>query len=169
MSTETTVKKDSLEKLYYNQIIDHIEGINPSELTSDIDSILLDKSKKSLGDKCSKYGYIIEDSIKIIHRSIGKIKSSHFDGTVIFNLKLEVKVCNPTEGDIIECQVIGKNKMGILAKKKPLIIALSQLHHDDTTLFNNINVNQVIQVKVIDTKFSLNDKDIQVIGKIYNL
>lgn len=168
MSTETIIKK-TLEKLYYIQIIDHIEGISASELTSDIDSILLDKSKKSLGNKCSKYGYILEESIKIIHRSIGKIKSSHFDGTVIYNLKLEVKVCNPTEGDIVECQVIGKNKMGILAKKKPLIIALSQLHHNETSIFNSININQTIQVKVIDTKFSLKDKDIQVIGKIYNL
>ena len=168
MSTETIIKK-TLEKLYYIQIIDHIEGIDASELTSDIDSILLDKSKKSLGNKCSKYGYILEESIKIIHRSIGKIKSSHFDGTVIYNLKLEVKVCNPTEGDIVECQVIGKNKMGILAKKKPLIIALSQLHHNETSIFNSININQTIQVKVIDTKFSLKDKDIQVIGKIYNL
>ena len=109
------------------------------------------------------------DSIKIIQRSIGKIKSSHFDGTIIFNLKLEIQVCNPTEGDIVEVNVVGKNKMGILAKQKPLIIALSQLHHEDVELFNSININQKIQIQVIDTKFSLNDKDIQVIGKIYNI
>ena len=163
------VSSKQLKDLFYTQIIDHVEGISSLSLTSNIESVLLEQSKKSLGNKCSKYGYIMEDTIRILQRSIGKIKSSHFDGTVVYNLKLEVTVCNPAEGDIVECVVVGKNKMGILAKQDPLIIALSQLHHNDLSIFSNINVNQTIYVSVVDSKFSLNDKNIQVIGKIYNL
>lgn len=168
LSTSNTNKihKD----IYYTQIIDHVEGISNLDLKNkDIDSILLEKSKNSLGDKCSKNGFILKDSIKLLQRTIGRIKSSHFNGMIIFNIKLEVKICSPSEGDIIECVVFGKNKMGILAKKFPLIIALSQLHHDDKTLFDKVQINQKISVQVIDTKFSLNDNEIQVIGKIYNL
>ena len=166
MSEYKMSNKQNLEKLFYTQIIDHVEGLSPILLTNNIENVLLEQSKKSLGNKCSKYGYIMEDTIRILQRSIGKIKSSHFDGTVIYNLKLEVTVCNPSEGDIINCVVVGKNKMGILAKQHPIIIALSQLHHDDKNIFSDINVDDEIKVSVIDSKFSLNDKNIQVIGKI---
>lgn len=171
MSKIYSMENNNLQKLFYTQIINHIEGISSINLNNNIDDILLRKSKESLGDKCSKNGYILKDSIKIIKRSIGKIKSSHFNGMVIFNIKLEVTVCNPSEGDIIKCKVVGKNKMGILAKTPPLLIALSLLYHTEQVtidLFNNVNVNDTIMVKVIDSKFSLNDTEIQIIAKIYS-
>jgi DNA-directed RNA polymerase subunit E'/Rpb7 len=168
MSKISNIDNKILKNLFYTQIIDHTEGISSINLNNNIDNILLQKSKESLGDKCSKNGYILKDSIKIIKRSIGKIKSSHFNGMVNFNIKLEVSICNPSEGDIIECKVVGKNKMGILAKKNPLLIALSLLHHTDTITFNNVELDDNIRVEVIDSKFSLNDKEIQIIAKLYS-
>jgi len=163
-----SLEKSEIKSLYYIQIIDHVESIKAQDLSHNIDEILLLKSKNSLGNKCSKDGFILKDSIRIIDRTIGKINSSHFTGDVNFKLKLEVKLCNPTEGDIIKCNVIGRNKMGILAKVYPLIIALSQLHHTDLDHFNSIKENDEIMVEVIDSKITLNEKDIQIIAKLYN-
>ena len=85
------------------------------------------KIRKKLGNKCSKFGYVKQESINILERSIGRINSSHFNGNVIYDLKLEIQVCNPKEGDILIAKVIGKNKMGVLAENRPIIIALSKL------------------------------------------
>ena len=156
----------SSHNIFYTSIINEKISLYPSELNADIDSIILSKIKKKLGDKCHKNGFIKKDSIKLLERSIGSIKSSHFNGNVIYNVKIEVKVCNPKEDDIIMCKVLGKNKMGILANNFPLTIALSKLHHEDLSKFDSINPGDSIKVSVICTKFELNDNEIDVVAKL---
>ena len=133
--------------------------------TMDIDSLLLEKIKENIGDKCHKEGFIRKDNIKIIERSLGKINSSHFNGTIIYDCKVGVDICNPLEGDILDCVVKGKNKMGILADNSPLIIALTKFHHQDLNIFNEIKVGDSLKVKVIDSQYDFLDENIQVIAR----
>ena len=46
----------------------------------------------TLARKCSKYGYVKGDSIRILERSIGKINTTHFTGNVIFDIKLLLRI-----------------------------------------------------------------------------
>ena len=116
------------QNIFYPMIIEHIQELSPSEISdnTDINSILIEKIKNDIGDKCQQNGFIKKDSIKILDRSIGKIISSHFNGDIVYNLKLEAMVCNPLEGSIINCEVIGINKVGIMCKKTPILIVLSK-------------------------------------------
>jgi DNA-directed RNA polymerase subunit E'/Rpb7 len=164
MEEKTNTK---LKDLYIPMIINERDEILPKNLHNNIDELLLNKIKNRLGNKCSKHGYINKDSIKLIERTIGKINSSHFNGNVIFDLKLEVDICKPAEGDIIEVKVIGRNKMGILAQNLPMIVALSKIHHDDYEKFDSIQQGQTIKVKVIDSKFQLNDSEIHIIARLF--
>tara|TARA_Y100000385_G_scaffold274156_1_gene316900 strand:- start:70 stop:600 length:531 start_codon:yes stop_codon:yes gene_type:complete len=167
-SSEKSIRRR--DKTYYPNIISHRESICPSTIDGDINTELLKLSKKKLGNKCHKEGYIDTDSIKLIERSIGKINTSHFNGAVIYDLKLEVKTCNPIEGDILNCKVIGVNKMGIMCQNYPLLIALSKIHHnEDLERFQSVKKGDNIKVEVICSKFELNDKEINVIGKLYEL
>jgi DNA-directed RNA polymerase subunit E'/Rpb7 len=157
----------SLQKFFYSKVIQQKELICPNELVNDIDTVILDKIKKNIGNKCSKEGYIDKDSIEIVERSIGKINTSHFSGNIEYNIKIKANTCNPLEGDVIRCKVLGKNKIGILCKNEPLLIALSKVHHEDNlSIFENIQINDTIDVKVICSKFEYNDTEIHVIGKI---
>ena len=151
---------------FYTSVISEKVSLVPKELNSDIDTVILNKLKGKLGDKCNKNGYVDRKSIKLIERSIGSIKSEHFNGNVIYNVKLEAKICHPKEDDIVTCKVIGKNKMGILAVKHPLTIALSKLHHEDLDKFDSINPGDVIKVSVICIKYELNDNEIDVVAKL---
>ena len=149
------------DNVYYTTTIADIQEIIPSEISksTDIESILLDKIKNKIGDKCSKEGYIKKESIKIIDRSIGKIISAHLNGNIVYHLKLEVDICKPLEGNIFECKVIGINKMGIMCKKEPMLIALSKIYHEDSIdLFN--------KVEVIASRYEFNDNEINIIGKL---
>jgi len=158
-----------IDNVYYTTIIHDIQEIIPSEITksNDIESILLDKIKNKLGNRCSKEGYIKKESIKIIDRSIGKIISSHLNGNIVYNLKLEVDICKPLEGNVFECKVLGLNKMGIMCKKEPMLIALSKIYHDDCIdLFNKIKIDDIIKIEVIASRYEFNDNEINVIGKL---
>lgn len=156
------------DQTFYPVIITNKESLSSNEIGEEIDISLLDKIKKRLGNKCSKDGYIEEKSIKLIERSIGRINTAHFTGDIIFDIKLEVKCCNPMEGDILECEVMGKNKMGIICHSFPLLIALSKIHHKDKIdKFDKINIGERIKVEVLCSKFELNDTEINVIARLH--
>ena len=158
------------QNIFYTLIIDYTQELSPSELniSNDTNTILLEKVKNNIGNKCSKEGYIKKDSIKLIEKSLGRIISSHFNGDIVYNLKLEVDICNVTEGDIVNCKVIGINKMGIMCEKKPLLVALSKIYHEDNLeKFENIQVGEYIDIEVVCSRFEYNDNEINVIGKLY--
>ena len=56
--------------------------LTPNELNKNFESTILTKIKATLENSCSKHGYIKKDSIKIIKRTPGYIKESHFNGNI---------------------------------------------------------------------------------------
>lgn len=153
--------------LFFPTILELTENISPSDTVNmDINKFLLEKVKSKIGDKCHKDGYIKKDTISIVERSIGKIISSHFNGDIVFNLRLSVDVCKPVQGDKITCTVVGKNNAGIMAQNEPLFIALSPFYHSNTEIFDSIKENDNIVVEVIASQYEFNDENIQVIGKL---
>ena len=152
-------------KIYYPSTINLKESITADQINQDINTILLEKIKDKIGDKCHKEGFIKKDSITIIERTIGIIISSHFNGDIVYNLKLNVQICNPVQGNEILCRIKGKNNMGIIASNDILVIALTKLHHTDISLFENLQEQDVIKISVICSQYEYNDKNIQVIGQ----
>lgn len=154
------------EKIYITT--DELNRCNKKNIHKQI----LKKIKHKIGNKCYKYGLILEDSIKIINRSMGVFNDSHFNASISMMIKFEAKICNPNEGLILECYPISSNKMGTLCSitedinKSPLIILLAKQHHIDNKHFKNIKVGKKIYITVVGKKFDLNDRQISVIGKL---
>ena len=136
---------------------------------SEIDELLLKNLKEKVGNKCSKEGFVKKDSIKILHRGIGKIPASHFNGKIRYDITFSVEICDPPIGSIIECKVINKNKMGIIAEsieeKSPLIILVATQHHMENQDYMSIEIGSIIFVEVIGKKYELNDTKISIISK----
>jgi hypothetical protein len=159
-------KSSELSNLFYPQIIDVKESIFPLELRdNDIDSILLEKIRKQIGNRCNQIGYIDENTLKIISRSIGKINTSHFNGQVYYDVKCEAGVCLPVEGDRIRAKVVGKSKTGILCIRNPLKIVIANLHHEDKSFMDILEKGDEVLIEVIGTRFQLNDKALEVVAK----
>ena len=95
-----------------------------------------------------------------------QLNSSHLNGSISCDVSYQANLCNPDEGSIVECEVKSINKMGILAEKHPLTIVLARQHHSDMDAFEIVEVNDVIQVKIIGKRFELNDEQITAIGKL---
>ncbi len=96
--------------------------IHPRHLNDKLDTIILKQAKDALENKCSGYGFI-KQIIKIQQKTDGKITN---DGFILFNIFLEVLICSPNIGDIIECEITDKDeRIGKpMMKKEPLLVVI---------------------------------------------
>jgi len=146
--------------------------LKPNEINQDFDKIILKKLKAIYENVCSKYGYIKNNSIKILKRSIGTIKTQHFNGNVCFDVVCIAEICNPIQGSIIKCKVKAKNSLGLLAEgyydKIPIleiIIPKISAGIKSEVDLDTITIGQEIKIEVCGKKYQLFDKHISIIGK----
>jgi DNA-directed RNA polymerase subunit E'/Rpb7 len=146
--------------------------LKSNELAPNIEEILYKKLKNSLENMCSKHGYIKKNSIKIIKRSVGKIKIQHFNGNIIFDLHCVAEICNPAQGSIIKCKVNAKNSLGILAEGYYDNVPILQIFVPKISAgiqseinIDKVNIGYEINIEVCGKKFLLYDKYISIIGK----
>jgi DNA-directed RNA polymerase subunit E'/Rpb7 len=147
--------------------------LTPNELNKNFESTILTKIKATLENSCSKHGYIKKDSIKIIKRTPGYIKESHFNGNIAYDLNCIAEICNPAQDSVVKCIVKAKNNLGLLAIGKyeemaileVIIPKISSGILSDVNI-DNINIGDEINVIVCGKKFTLYDKMISIIGRI---
>lgn len=158
-----------MSNIFSEQICSKKISISPSELNNnkDIDALICDKIKNSIGNRCINEGYVDKDTIKIIRRSIGKINAIHFNGNINYNVEYVANICNPYKNmKINNCEVKNINKMGIMAINKPLNIVIARQHHEDQEGFDEIKIGDKISIIIIGLRYELNDKEITVVGKL---
>lgn len=154
------------ENIFFNSMIKQRVIVQAKYLNSHINQYLLDYLKHRFEGKCVSEGYIQQDSIEIIEKSIGYINGSRFMGDVNYDILFKANICNPMINNIIECEVKFINKLGLLCKNGPITIIVGRQFHFNPNLLDNIQVGELIKVSVIDKKFSLNDRQIEVTAKL---
>jgi len=106
-------------------------------------------------------GYINEN-IEIINRSIGKLKPSHFNGCIYYNIQVVFNICVPLIGTVIKCQIIGKNDAGVLCEALPLKIMLCS----DIDDIDDLEVGKEVLIEILNYKVVINDSNIKVLGRL---
>jgi DNA-directed RNA polymerase subunit E'/Rpb7 len=158
-----------MDSLYISKIVNESVSIEPKYMNNKLEHHILKKLKNKYEGKCIKEGYIKTDSIKILKRSAGKIVSSHFNGNVIFHIKMSIELCNPLNNTVIDVQITNNNKMGILAviphdSNSPLNILLPRQYHIDNDTFVGLKIGDIISIKILGTRFEFGESEISVIG-----
>ena len=120
-----------------------------------------------LEGKCNKNGYIKNGSVRIVNYSNGLLQN----GNVKFKIIYEAYVCNPVEGHLIDCNVTNVTKAGIKAEVSdnndvPLVIFIARDHHHQDRDFLSVKENDNITVRVVGTRYELNDTYIAIIGEL---
>lgn len=144
--------------------------------TKDIDGLIKFHLKKRIENVCGKYGYVLEDSVSIVKRSIGKIVTHNGDSKVEFNITYKMETISPCNGDIYEVIIDNVTKMGIISylnfddkklnsvKESPVLVIIPQIYLDeDLSIYTK---NKKVQIEVLDKRIKYRAKQIQVIGKI---
>jgi DNA-directed RNA polymerase subunit E'/Rpb7 len=118
--------------------------------------------------KCVAEGFIKSGSTKIIRHSSGVIERG---SNIVFEIIFECYICFPVEGLIVSCIVKNSVKAGIRAESatddpSPIVVFLAKDHHYNSKDFNDVQIGDTINVRVIGQRFELNDKAISIIGEL---
>lgn len=154
------------DDLFYELVLKERIIIEPKYLNNKINQTLVDRLKNKIEEKCISEGYVKKNSIEVIKKGLGLLKGSQFNGNINYELLYKAHICNPKVGSIIQAKVKFINKLGVLAKNGPLTIIVGRQFHSDPNIFDEINPDDVLDVEVIASKFSLDDKEIKIIAKL---
>jgi len=143
--------------------------ITPKELNrlSDeiAETILLEKLRTKLENRCSKHGFVIPGSLEIISRSMGLVEVGRFTGDVVYQVQAQGKVLNPSDGLLLTCEVLKKNKMGIYVEYKDAIrVLLPRDLHIGNIEFDALVIGDNIEVEIKKSRFQVNDPFILCVG-----
>lgn len=132
---------------------------------TDIDGLLLQKLSTRMENKCSRHGFILPGSMKILSRSMGYVEKGRFTGDIIFHLQAEGKVLNPPAGLTLQGIVIRKNKMGMYVSYNDAIrIILPRDLHIGDEVFEAVQVGATVNVEIQKSRFQVNDPYILSVG-----
>ena len=118
-------------------------------------------------------GYVKINSIKIIEDglSYGILARN----TIKINVMFECRICKPIDNQIIACKVKNNTIAGIKAEflntenddNSPIVVFISKEYKFDNELFLKYKkVNTRINIRVIGSRYELNDKFISIIASI---
>ena len=118
--------------------------------------------------KCIPDGFVRPDSVRIVTYSSGVIKMNFVEFQVVF----ECLICNPVEGQTVECTTKTITKAGIHAevmtdhKFIPMKIFIARDHNYANRMFGSVKENEQINVRIIGKRFELNDPYIVAIASL---
>ena len=122
-----------------------------------------------IGGKCTVEGYVKPNSIQLVKYTNGTAKLDKIEFLVVF----ECLVCNPVEGMWLnDCKVKSVTKAGIHAHKYdennnvPVTVFVIRDHYVHNPMFQSVQEDDSIDVKVIGQRFELNNKNIEVIAEL---
>lgn len=130
-----------------------------------LDLLLESKIRAQFEGRCSRNGYVLPNSVKLLSRSIGMIEKGRFTGDIIFYTEAESRVLQPPDGVIVEGEVTRKNKMGIYVNYKDAIRIMipRDLHIGDDD-FEAIQVGETVEVEIKKSRYQVNDTNILSVG-----
>lgn len=141
-----------------------------TEINGSIKQNLEKKIKYGIEGKCIAEGFIRPKTVEIVSYSCGLVKDDHIEFQVIY----KCLVCNPIKDFEVDCKVKNITKAGIHAEVKdndgniPITIFVARDHNYTNTLFDKVEPDVLIRVKIIGVRFELNDPFITAIAQIIN-
>ena len=162
------VKQRSKTGLYELNLLKRRVYLSISEIGKNLIQLLQLKLQKEYEGKCSVEGYIKTNSIRLLTTSSGLIREEF----ICFDTVFECLVCCPVEGmNVNNCIIENITKAGIRASinekgETPLTIFIARDHHYDKDYFSSLNIEDIINIKVIGQRFEFNDDTISIIANL---
>lgn len=142
--------------------------LSAKDLSKDIeniDKLLEEKIKTQYEGRCSRNGYVIPGSVKLVSRSIGMIEKGRFTGDILYYAEASSKVLQPPDGFVLVGEVIRKNKMGMYVNYKDAIrIMIPRDLHIGNEDFEAVNVGEQVRVEIKKSRYQVNDSSILSVG-----
>jgi hypothetical protein len=119
--------------------------------------------------KCGVDGFVRPGSVRVLTYSSGILDGKF----ATFDVVYECLTCYPVEGMTFQCVAKNISTAGIRAvinePVSPVIVYIARDHHYDRHEFSRIKEEDEIRVRVIGSRFELNDKFVSVIAELQEL
>lgn len=165
-----------------NQIFDNNISLHPYDLNKDIDNIILNKLKDLYEGYCKDNCFVLNNSIKLLKRNLGKIETHENKNVIKYNVKYSCDIISPSIGEQLHIYINDINKMGIIGyikidekykktestnnyENSPVIIIIPNdiINNYDTS---NIVIGSKINVEIIGMRIKFKNTQIQLVCKI---
>jgi len=137
----------------------------PFQLCDNPEKYFMRYARDKMEGRCRKEGYVSKKSVVIRSYSCGIL----FEDSVSFDVIFQANICNPSNNTITDCKILNNTKIGIRGiyqeEDNPIIFFVSR-EHNPTKNFDEYCIGQTIQIKIIGTRFELNDPAISSISEI---
>jgi DNA-directed RNA polymerase subunit E'/Rpb7 len=154
--------------MQHTAIFEEQVAISPRDMKrkiTSIESIILQKLQIKFEGRCSRHGFVVPSTMKILSRSMGTIEKGRFTGSIIFHVQAEGEVLNPPDGIVVEGKVIRKNKMGMYVSYENAIqIIVPRDLHIGMKEFEAVEIGERVQVEIKKARFQVNDPYILAVG-----
>jgi len=158
----------------YTAVFEEQVAMSPNDMCREItsiDTMLIEKLQAKLEGKCSRHGFVVAGTLKMLSRSMGSMERGRFTGSILFYIQAEADVLNPPEGVHLEGIVIRKNKMGMYVSynvnngesEAIRVIVPRDLHIGDEA-FEKVEIGEIVKVEIKKSRFQINDPYILSVG-----
>ena len=180
MSSSLARTRKSNYGIYMDNILTRKIVVPFNTIGKNIEELLNKVISSNLEGRCASEGYIKRGSVSIISYSAGVANSEN----ILFDVSFKCEICKPVEGMRIRCTVCNITKAGIRAihhkedcKDKdgdaiksfesPITVFIAREHHIKDKSYSEITKEgEDIIVKVIGTRYQLNDDNISILGEL---
>lgn len=162
------IKEKKEYSVYIMSMLSKKVVLKITEIGKNIKQNLEKKIKYGIEGKCIAEGFIRPKTVEIVSYSCGLVKDDHIEFQVIYRCL----VCNPIKDVEVECKVKNITKAGIHAEVRddddnvPITIFVARDHNYANRLFENVEVDTIVRVKIIGVRFELNDPSITAIAQL---
>ena len=147
---------------------------NECSRCKNIDGLIKYKLKKEHEKLCNKHGYVLENTLKVVNRSIGKVVTHDNMSMIEYNITMKLNVIYPCEKDIFTVKIDNITKMGVIGyldvsedkydiENSPILFIIPSGYIED---IESLKKDMKIEVEVLQSRIKYKSKQIQVVGKL---
>jgi hypothetical protein len=141
-----------------------------------INAILEHKLREKHEGFCNANGYVRKGSVKLIAKSAGVSETGRFTGNFLYDCKVSADVFYPVANSLVDVRVFDKNAMGAYAVlsaggddvDEAMQVNIARDLHRGSTEFDAIEANAIVKVRILRTRFQVNDRFIVAVGRLYD-
>jgi DNA-directed RNA polymerase subunit E'/Rpb7 len=152
--------------IYFHTQINRRVSLNPRFLDIDFAKYIEKIVKNNVEGRCIREGYVVPGTTIVLERSMGNLNNNQFNGNIIYDVKIGVKICNIPVNSVVKAPIIKMNKLGLLAELGPLMIIVPKEIHSNKDAFKDIKIGDEIELLIIGKTFELNSKKISVYARL---
>lgn len=156
------------------QLLTTFINIEARNIKGNINELLFKYLKKKYEGVCNTDGYVKKNSLEIVNRSIGEVKTINSVSYVVYNITYKAIILSPIKGVQLNIVIDSITKMGIIGYLKeddsdtiensPFIVIIPGEYFEEG-YSEKYKINDTLNIIIEASRIKYLSKHIQVVGK----